>query len=148
MPYKDTCNLADGVSKWLACVTGSSLRAAAHLNMAGLILAAVLVQRTDVKPMATALGAATLFLAAIQLYLLLRIEIDRQLFDVLASAHGPHDLAALDDALAVLALCTRTNASRSLTARSLGAFRFVRITVVVTALQLLAAGMGLLLQQP
>ena len=152
MPYSDTCKLADGVNQWLACVTGSSLRAAAQLNMAGLILAALLVQRTGVstdgKPMAIALGAATMLLAAIQLYLLLRIEIDRQLFDVLVSAHGPDDLAALDDALAVLALRSRTKASRSLAARSLGAVRFVRITVAVTALQLLAAGIGLLMQSP
>jgi hypothetical protein len=115
-----------------------------------LILAALQFQRaralTDVEPMSIALSAATIFLATIQLYLLVRIEIDRQLFDALATASDPDDLAALDDALAVLGWSSPTQASRSLKARSLGAIRFVRLAGALTALQMLAAGLSLFLR--
>jgi hypothetical protein len=150
MPAEDAGKVSQGASTWLARATGSGLRAASHLNMAGLILAALLFQRTrlltDVEPMSIALGAATILLAAIQLYLLVRIEIDRQLFDALATASGPDDLAALDDALGVLAWSSPKQASRSLKARSLGAIRFVRLAGAMTALQLLAAGLSLFLR--
>jgi hypothetical protein len=149
MPDEDTCKAMDGVGKWLAWVTGSSLRAAAHVNMAGLILSALVLQRTgvstDVEPPTIALGTATMLLAAVELYLLLRIEIDRRLFEVLATAHGPDDLAALDDALGVLGRHSQRKTSRSLRARSRGAVRFVWIAVAVTALQLVAACMSFLL---
>jgi hypothetical protein len=134
---------------WLARATASGLCAAARLNVAGLILAVLnLHVAAATAPggiVYPALGAASL-LGATQLYLLVRIEIDRRLFDALAMAPDAGDLAALDFALTILGWASQARNNRSLEARSCGAIRFMQSAGALAGLQLVTTWLFILLR--
>jgi hypothetical protein len=133
---------------WLARATASGLCAAARLNVAGLILAVVnfhlAVRTAPAGIVYPVLGAASL-LGATQLYLLVRIEIDRRLFDALAMTPDADDLAALDYALTILGWARRQRNDRSLSSRSCGAIRFLQSAGALAGLQLLTVWLLILL---
>lgn len=133
---------------WLARATSSGLYAAARLNVAGLILAALNLCLAVVEARAgvaySTLGAASL-LGTAQLYLLVRIEIDRRLFDALAIAHDADDLAALDYALTTLGWAGPKRNVHSLKARSCGAIRFLPSAGAMAGLQLTTVSLSILL---
>lgn len=133
---------------WLARAAASGLCAAARLNVAGLILA-LLNLHTAIATAPTgivypALRAASL-LGGAQLYLLVRIEIDRRLFDALALAPDAADLAALDHALTNLGWASQRRNGRSLKERSCSAIRFLQSAGALAGLQLLTTWLFVLL---
>jgi hypothetical protein len=148
MLAEHTASPPPGGASWLARATASGLRAASRLNVAGLILAVLnihlAVARESSRLGYPALGAAALLFGAIQLYLMVRIEIDRPLFDALAQDAGPAGLAALDYALSALGWGKQDRCGRSLEMRSRGAIRFLQFTGALAALQLLTAALLLL----
>lgn len=128
---------------WLARATAASLRAAARLNLAGLVLALVnaclagiMAATGNVWLMA---GAAAALVAGGQLWLLVRVEIDRKLFEALSMAAGDADLAGLDAALVAMGWMPPDRAGRAMRDRARGAGRFLPIAGVLVALQWLIA---------
>lgn len=130
---------AHSEATWLARATASGLCAAAKLNIAGLILALLNLHyaiKTTTGTVYPALGAASL-LGVSQLYLMVRIEIDRRLFDALAIAPDAGNLAALDYALTVFGWVSQQQNCRSLQQRSRSAIRFLQSAGALSGLQLL-----------
>jgi hypothetical protein len=134
---------ADGHNVWLARATAVALGAASRLNWAGLALGlANLVLAGVMTPTGLAYrlaSVAAVLLWAAQLWVLVRIEIDRHLFDALAQSCSAEDLDAVDHALATLGWGSAERTGRPLAARSGGALRFLRQAGALAALQLLAA---------
>lgn len=133
---------------WLTRATAGSLCAAARLNVAGLILAALnlhVAVETGPNNSGYATPMAASLLGAAQLYLLVRIEIDRRLFDVLGAAPDAGDLAALDYALTVLGWNHHKRNNCSLQARSCGAIRFLPLAGAMAGFQLLTLWLFLLM---
>ncbi len=135
---------------WLARAAVGILRAAAFLNGAGLVLAIVNLLLAGVMAPAAfvylALGLAAGLVGAAQLWLLVRIEIDRPLFRALAQACNAADLAALDDALAALGWGSPERPGRPLAQRVRGARRFLTWAAALALLQWLSALLLLLLR--
>ncbi|RZT31823.1 hypothetical protein [Cupriavidus agavae] len=140
----------DEPARWLAHATAGALRAAARLNIAALVLALVNVALAGIMAPTGTLwlvaGAVAALLAAAQLWLLVRVEVDRRLFDALALAGAAPDLAELDAALAALGWMPASRAGRPMAARARGASRFLTIAGVLMALQWLIAVVILLLR--
>lgn len=141
-------NVSPIAATWIARATASGLRAAAHLNVAGLLVAALVFFRTPVlagvEPLSMVSSAAPLLIAAMQLYLMVRIEIDRQLFHALAGECSDNDLGAIDDAFGIILRNKPKHADRTLTERAHATFRFVRLAGALTAAQLLTAALCLI----
>lgn len=135
---------------WLAHVAIGILRAAGWLNGAGLVLALVnLLLAGVMAPVAVVylvLGLAAATVGAAQLWLLVRIEIDRPLFRALASSCEPQALAGLDGALAELGWLAPERAGRPLALRVRGVRRFLAWAAVLVILQWLFALLLLLLR--
>ncbi|GJG98646.1 hypothetical protein [Cupriavidus pauculus] len=135
---------------WLAHATAASLRAAARLNMAGLVLALVnaclagIMARNGSAWLLAGAGAA--LAGAVQLWLLVRVEIDRKLFDALSGACTARDLAGLDAALVALGWVPQARTGRAMVDRARGAGRFLAIAGALMALQWLVAVMILFLR--
>jgi hypothetical protein len=133
---------ADGHNVWLARATAGALGAASRLNWAGLALGLANLVLAGVTPSGLAYrlaGVAAVLLWAAQLWVLVRIEIDRRLFEALAQSCSAEDLDAIDNALATLGWGSAERAGRPLAARSAGALRFLRQAGALAAMQLLAA---------
>jgi len=126
---------------WLAHATAAGLHAASRLNALGLGLALLNATLGYLATSATALGALMLALlaAGIQLWLRVRIDIDRKLFQALSIACGGEDLAALDTALVSLGWIRQPPATRTMAERARGTSRFLRIAMALTVLQWLLA---------
>ncbi|PLQ00372.1 hypothetical protein [Cupriavidus pauculus] len=128
---------------WLAHATAASLRAAARLNLAGLVLALVNTGLAGIMAPAgkvwLVIGIVGALAGAVQLWLLVRIEIDRRLFDVLSTASTSDELAALDTALISLGWMPHERAGRAMPERARGAGRFLVIAGALVALQWLVA---------
>lgn len=134
---------------WLARATAGGLFAAGRLNVAGLVLAVLnlhLVVATAPTGIVYPVLAAASLLGATQLYLMVRIEIDRRLFEALAVAPDAADLAALDYALTTLGWGSQQNTGRSLKARSCGPIRFLQSAGTLAVLQLLTSWLFILLR--
>lgn len=135
---------------WLAHTTAAALRAAARLNLAGLLLALVNVLLAGIMAPAgngwLLVGGVAALVAAAQLWLLVRVEIDRKLFEALAVAASPDDLRALDAALIALGWMPEPRAGRPMADRARGASRFLRFAAALMALQWLVAIVILLLR--
>ncbi|CAG9177324.1 hypothetical protein [Cupriavidus pampae] len=137
----------DHQARWLAQAASASLRAAARVNVLGLVLALVDVLLAGI--MLTA-GSQWLWLGALcglaalgQLVLLIRIEIDRGLFLALSRMHGNDDLRAMDDAMIALGWISPAEATsrppRPMADRARGAGRFLKLAAALAAWQWLAA---------
>lgn len=135
---------------WLAHAAAAALRAAARLNLAGLVLALVNLLLAGVMAPAgnqwLAPGAVAALLGAAQLWLLVRVEIDRALFDALSHACTEDDLDALDAALVALGWVAQERTGRAMADRARGASRFLTIAGGLAALQSLIAVVILLLR--
>lgn len=126
-------------ANWLARATASGLHAAMRLNVAGLLLAALNLHfalTAVLSPVGYFASGAASLLAAIQLYLLVRIEIDTLLFDSLAMHPNRDHLAALDNALTTLGWASQQSSGRSLESRSRATTRFLPFAGALAGLQL------------
>ncbi len=136
----DVCRAEDN---WLAHAASASLRAAARLNLAGLVLALVNACLAGIMAPTGNIwllaGGAAALIGAAQLWLLVRVEIDRKLFDALSTACTEADLAALDGALISLGWMPQERAGRAMADRVRGASRFLVIGGALIALQWLVA---------
>jgi len=143
----DSDRLTDG---WLAHAVSGALRAAARLNLAGLVLALANLLLAGIMSPAgwqwLLVGGMAALVGAAQLWLMVRVEIDRTLFGALATAASADDLRALDAALVALAWVPPARAGRALSERARGAARFVHLAAGAAALQWLMAVVILLLR--
>jgi hypothetical protein len=139
-----------GTEAWLARITAGAMHAAARLNGAGLVLAmANLLLAGLFAPAALVylvLGLVVAIMGAAQLWLLVRIELDRRLFEALAVAADTAELGALDQALSALGWQAPGRAGRSLAERSRATLRFLKFAGALAATQLLLALLLLLLR--
>ncbi|WP_454733177.1 MULTISPECIES: hypothetical protein [Cupriavidus] len=141
-------------ARWVALAAVGGLDAAVRLTWAGLVLALINVLLAGtLSPAGTvylALGIVAALAGALQLWLLVRVTIDRPLFAALAADPAPGaPLAALDHALRQLGWLRRAapgEPGRSLAQRARGALRFLPWAAALAALQLLAALLLLLLR--
>lgn len=141
---------APGTEAWMARITAGAMHAAARLNGAGLVLAmANLLLAGLFAPAALVyliLGLVAAIIGAAQLWLLVRIELDRRLFEALAVSADAADLGALDQALSALGWQAPGRAGRSLAERSRATLRFLKLAGALAAAQLLLALLLLLLR--
>ncbi|WER48252.1 hypothetical protein CupriaWKF_26015 [Cupriavidus sp. WKF15] len=141
---------ASGSEAWVARITAAAMHAASRLNGAGLVLAmANLLLAGLFAPAALVylvLGLVAALIGVAQLWLLVRIELDRRLFEALAVAADAADLDALDQGLAALGWQAPGRAGRSLAERSRATLRFLKFAGALTAAQLLLALLLLLLR--
>ncbi|WP_427309846.1 hypothetical protein [Cupriavidus sp. H39] len=132
---------------WVAHAVTGALAGAAWVGAAGLafaMLAAWLGAGTAISRWPAALA---LLLALPQLWLLLRVAIDRRLFGALAGGvPGQPDLAGLDGALLELGWMPAARAARPLSERARGALRLVRASAALTVCQLALALLSLILR--
>ncbi|WP_137925911.1 hypothetical protein [Cupriavidus sp. 2SB] len=139
----------DDTARWLAHATAGALRAAARLNIAALVLALLNVTLAGIMASAGVFwqvaGGMAALVAAVQLWLLVRVEIDRTLFKALASTHAA-ELADLDAALTTLGWMPVARAGRPMADRARGATRFLKIAAALMAVQWLIAIAILLLR--
>ncbi|WP_420995331.1 hypothetical protein ACKI2N_028185 [Cupriavidus sp. 30B13] len=152
-----------GAARWVALAAVGGLDAAARLTWAGLVLALINVLLAGtLSPAGTVylvLGIVAALAGALQLWLLVRVTIDRPLFAALAAAEPAPGapLEALDHALRQLGWLRgekrgekpdekQAKAGRSLVQRARGALRFLHWAAALAALQLLAALLLLLLR--
>ncbi|MDF3832560.1 hypothetical protein P3W85_06310 [Cupriavidus basilensis] len=150
----DDDRLEAGAEHWVAQAAVGGLDAAARLVWAGLALALVnLLLAGTLSPAGRVylvLGIVAAALGAVQLWLLIRVAIDRRLFGALAEASAlagmAASLASLDQALAGLGWGRPVAGGRSLARRARGALRFLHWAAALAALQLLAALLLLLLR--
>ncbi|WP_454735976.1 hypothetical protein [Cupriavidus necator] len=129
----------DNTDAWIAHAVAGALSGAMWIGLAGIVFAMATAWLAVTAPAPRALAAAPLLLALVQLWLLLRVAIDRRLFDALAAAashYGSPDLAALDTALIELGWITASRAGRPLPERARGAMRLVRASAALAAAQL------------
>ena len=132
---------------WIAHAVTGALSGAVWIGGAGLAFAVATAWLGVATPVPRALAAASLLLALPQLWLLLRVAIDRRLFDALATAQqGQPDLAGLDGALLELGGMPAQRAGRPLPDRARGALRLVRASAALTVCQLALALLTLILR--
>ncbi|GLC91510.1 hypothetical protein Tamer19_09180 [Cupriavidus sp. TA19] len=130
---------------WIAHAVTGALSGAFWIGVAGLAFALASAWLSA----SPALSALPLLVALAQLWLLLRVAIDRRLFDALAASadrDGQADLAGLDGALTGLGWITPDRAGRPLRERARGAMRLVRASALLAALQLCLSLLILLLR--
>ncbi|WP_316149910.1 hypothetical protein [Cupriavidus sp. BIC8F] len=130
---------------WIAHAVTGALSGAVWIGGAGLAFAVATAWLGVATPVARVLAAASLLLALPQLWLLLRVAIDRRLFAALATAGQP-DLAGLDAALLELGWMPAQRAGRPLLDRARGALRLVRASAALTVCQLALALLILILR--
>ncbi|CAG9170763.1 hypothetical protein LMG23992_01807 [Cupriavidus laharis] len=135
---------------WMARITAGAMHAAARLNGAGLVLAmANLLLAGLFAPAALVyliLGLVAAVVGAAQLWLVVRVELDRRLFEALAVSGDAADLGALDHALSTLGWQAPGRSGRSLAERSRATLRFLKFAGSLAAVQLLLALLLLLLR--
>lgn len=147
MPHSDDATLSPLDARWLVHAASASLRAAARVNVVGLVLAFVDVLLAGIMLSAGSqwlwIGALCGLAALTQLVLLIRIEIDRGLFAALAHMQGEGDLRSLDAAMVALGWISASDAGklppRPLADRVRGASRFLKYAALLAAWQWLAA---------
>ncbi|TDF63571.1 hypothetical protein [Cupriavidus sp. L7L] len=130
---------------WIAHAVTGALSGALWIGVAGLAFALASAWLSA----GPALSALPLLVAPAQLWLLLRVAIDRRLFDALAASadrEGQADLAGLDGALTGLGWITPGRTGRSLPERARGAMRLVSASVALAAVQLCLSLLILLLR--
>lgn len=128
----------DSADAFTAHAVAGALSGATWIAWAGLGFAALTAWLVATSAAPRAVAAAPLLLSLAQLWLLLRVAIDRRLFDALAAGadrHGPPDLAALDAALSGLGWISADKAGRPLPERARGAMRLVRASAMVALAQ-------------
>ncbi|AMR78786.1 hypothetical protein [Cupriavidus nantongensis] len=132
---------------WIAHAVTGALAGAAWIGAAGLAFAMLAAGLGAGTAMSRWPAALALLLALPQLWLLLRVAIDRRLFGALATgAQGQSDLSGLDAALLELGWMPAARAARPLPERARGALRLVRASAVLTVCQLLLALLSLILR--
>lgn len=135
---------------WIARIAAGAMHAAARLNGAGLVLAMInLLLAGYFAPASLVyliLGLVVAVVGAIELWLLVRVELDRRLFDALAVSADAAELDALDQALSVLGWLAPGRGGRSLAERSRAALRFLKFAGALTSAQLVLALLLLLLK--
>ncbi len=137
----------DNADAWIAHAVTGALSGAVWIGAAGLAFAVATAWLGAATPMSRWLAAASLLLALPQLWLLLRVAIDRRLFHALATGRqGQPDLAGLDTALLGLGWMPAQRAGRPLSSRARGALRLVRASAVLTVCQLALALLSLILR--
>ncbi|WP_455282146.1 hypothetical protein [Cupriavidus necator] len=139
----------DNADAWIAHAVAGALSGAVWIGLAGLAFALARISLMMTAQAPRALAVAPLLLALAQLWLLLRVAIDRRLFDALAEAaghYGSPDLAALDTALIELGWLTPQRAGRPLPERARGAMRLVRASAALAAAQLAFTVLTLILR--
>ncbi|MBP0630899.1 MULTISPECIES: hypothetical protein [unclassified Cupriavidus] len=133
---------------WIAHAVTGALSGALWIGVVGLAFALASVWMSA----SPALSALPLLVALAQLWLLLRVAIDRRLFDALAASADPNvqtgqaDLAGLDGALTGLGWIASERTGRPLPERARGAMRLVRASLVLAAVQLCLSLLILLLR--
>ncbi|MBP0618701.1 hypothetical protein [Cupriavidus consociatus] len=130
---------------WIAHAVTGALSGALWIGVVGLAFAPASLWLSA----SPALSALPLLVALAQLWLLLRVAIDRRLFDALAASadrEGQADLAGLDGALTGLGWIASERTGRPLPERARGAMRLVRASVVLAAVQLCLSLLILLLR--
>jgi hypothetical protein len=139
-----------GTGAWVARITAGAMHAAARLNGAGLVLAmANLLLAGFFAPAALVyliLGLVAALAGVAQLWLLVRIELGRRLFEALAVSADAADLGALDQALSDLGWQAPGRAGRSLAQRSRTTLRLLKLAGALAMAQLLLALFLLLLR--
>ncbi len=154
VPMHDDHHLDAAAGHWVAQAAVGGLDGAGRVLWAGLVLALInLLLAGTLSPAGQVylvLGIVAALLGAVQLWLLIRVAIDRRLFAALAEALRIADpvstLASLDHALALLGWAAPEAAGRSLARRVRGALRFLHWAAGLAALQLLVALLLLLLR--
>ncbi|NTX26650.1 hypothetical protein HT746_05765 [Burkholderia pyrrocinia] len=146
-PVDDT--LLSDSDRWVATTVAGAMDAARHLGQAGLGLGLVnlLLVATAAASAGPAAAGAGLIVSAVlmsQLWLGVRIAIDRRLFDGLALSCCMRDLKALDAALARLGWLRSEHGDRPLVPRARSAMRFLTWAGGLTILQLAATVLFLL----
>lgn len=139
----------DNTDAWIAHAVAGALSGALWIGLAGLVFGVASAWLAVTAQTPRALVVAPLLLALAQLWLLLRVAIDRRLFDALAAAasrHGSPDLAALDTALIELGWITAPRAGRPLPERARGAMRLVRASAALAAAQITLTLLTLILR--
>jgi hypothetical protein len=141
------CTRRDQADAWIAHAVAGALSGAAWIGWAGLAVAVATVWLGANTAMPRLPAAASLLLALPQLWLLLRVAIDRRLFDALAAGRqGQAELAALDAALLELGWMPAQRAGRPLPERARGALRLVRASAALAVCQLGLALLTLILR--
>lgn len=154
VPMHDDHHLDAATGHWVAQATVGGLDGAARVLWAGLVLALInLLLAGTLSPAGQVylvLGIVAALLGAIQLWLSIRVAIDRRLFGTLAQAlqhaEPAATLATLDQALVLLGWARPEAGGRSLAQRARGALRFLHWAAGLAALQLLVALLLLLLR--
>lgn len=157
VPMHDDTHLDLAAQRWVAQAAVGGLEGAAWLIWAGLVLALINVLLAGTLSPAgqvyLILGIVAALLGALQLWLLVRVAIDRRLFGALAdpSQQGEHAdmaamLGAMDQALVRLGWARPEAGGRSLAQRARGALRWLHWAAALAALQLLVALLILLLR--
>lgn len=137
----------DNADAWIAHAVTGALAGAVWIGAAGLAFAVLAAWLGAATAPPRWLAAASLLLALPQLWLLLRVAIDRRLFDALATGQqGQPDLAGLDAALLELGWMPAQRAARPLPDRARGALRLVRASAALTVCQLALALLSLILR--
>ncbi|CAG9175402.1 hypothetical protein [Cupriavidus pinatubonensis] len=135
---------------WVARIAAGAMHAAARLNGAGLVLAMVnLLLAGYFAPASLVymiLGLVAAVVGAAELWLLVRVELDRRLFDAMAESGDAAEFDALDQALSVFGWLAPGREGRSLAERSRGALRFLKLAGALTFAQLVLALLLLLLK--
>lgn len=122
-----------------ACRAGRLLAAASL----ACTLFALYLSTVSAEPLARALGSLAILAVLPALYLAVRLEIDRRLFQRLATAQDANgdDLVALDRALAELGWKAGEGTTRPLAARVAGVVRLVKWQGGLVAAQLVLLGL-------
>ncbi|REF01466.1 hypothetical protein [Cupriavidus plantarum] len=143
-------------ARWLVHAASASLRAAARVNVVGLLLAFADAMLAGIMLSAGSqwlwIGALCGLAALVQLVLLIRIEIDRGLFAALTPMQSASELQSLDAAMVALGWISAKDASRlpprPLADRVRGASRFLRYAALLAAWQWMAAMLILFARLP
>ena len=136
-----------GTDAWIAHAVAGALSGAVWIGAAGLAFGVATVWLGVATPVPRVLAAASLLPALPQVWLLLRVAIDRRLFDALAAGRQDQpDLAGLDAALLELGWMPAQRAGRPLPDRARGALRLVRASAALTVCQLALALLTVILR--
>lgn len=134
----------DGPERWISRIAAALCAASRWVVAVAIALTVLAATRLLLIPPGdwlTKLGLALVVaLGAVQLYLAVRIELDRRLFQRLAESAGVESraLAELDEAMQALRLQSPDRTGRSLADRAQGVLSLIRRLGLVTAVQLAA----------
>ncbi|MCG5258676.1 hypothetical protein [Cupriavidus gilardii] len=127
------------IDAWTAHAVAGALSGAIWMAGGGLVFSLATVWLLIAADLPGWLTAVPVLLALAELWLLLRVAIDRRLFEALAayaSRHGAADLAGLDAALMQLGWIAPNRHGRTMADRARGALRLVRICGALAVIQL------------